>query len=219
MLGKIYKITNNLNNKVYIGQTTQSLTRRFNCHCCNDTSGRGRNMYIKRAILKYGKEHFKISLIEETPIELLDDREIYWISYYNSYEEGYNLTIGGNSNRNVMTTPIENTINISEFKSFIINNYPTVKQVIEHFPISRGTVYNLIHRLNDPNLVLNPYNPRKGKDVININTTELVDKYNEGWSILDLSKLFRIKKNKISLYLKSLGIIPRRGIKGYKHRI
>jgi DNA invertase Pin-like site-specific DNA recombinase len=45
---------------------------------------------------KYGIEHFFVEEIEET--EELDDREIYWIKYYNSYENGYNATLGGGGN-------------------------------------------------------------------------------------------------------------------------
>ena len=99
MQGKIYIIQNDFNDKVYVGQTIQSLKRRFICHCSNST-GKDKNMYIKRAILKYGKEHFKISLLEEVPIEELDEKEKLWIKTYNSYRAGYNLTEGGNSNRN-----------------------------------------------------------------------------------------------------------------------
>lgn len=52
-------------------------------------------MAIVKAIKKYGKENFIIELIEEVRTEDLDNREKYWISYYNSYEEGYNCTKGG----------------------------------------------------------------------------------------------------------------------------
>lgn len=52
-------------------------------------------MYIKRAIHKYGKDKFHISLIEEVSVEKLNEREKYWITYYDSYNNGYNLTLGG----------------------------------------------------------------------------------------------------------------------------
>ena len=42
-------------------------------------------MYIKRAIHKYGKDKFHISLLEEVSIERLNEREKYWITYYDSY--------------------------------------------------------------------------------------------------------------------------------------
>ena len=218
MIGKIYIITNDINNKVYIGQTVGSLKKRFINHCSRN-NGKSRNMFIKRAILKYGKEHFNILLIEEVEEKLLDEREIYWIKFYDSFHNGYNMTEGGNSNRNLLTTPIENTIDINEFTTYIIQNYPTAKQVEEKFSICHSTVYNLIKKLDDDRLKLNPYNPRKPKTIQDIDQEDLVNKYNDGWSIQDLVKFFHVRKNRISDYLKQLGIKPRRGIKGYIHRI
>ncbi len=218
MLGKIYKITNDINSKVYIGQTIQSLERRFNCHCSRD-NGKGGSMYIKRAILKYGREHFHIELIEEVEEALLNEREIYWIAYYNSYHNGYNLTVGGNSNRQSMTTPLENIIDVNQFKSFIITNFPTAKEVSEKFQICKTSVYNLIKRLGDDRLKLNPYNPRHAKTIADIDQNDLLHKYYDGWSIQDLVKFFHVRKNKISNFLKECNIKPRRGVKGYKHRI
>lgn len=217
-MGKIYKITNDLNDKVYVGQTTQSLSKRFNAHCSN-SNDKSSNMYIKRVILKYGREHFTITLIEECENSLLDEREIYWISYFDSYKSGYNLTEGGNSNREFLTTALEESINILDFISFIIDNYPTAKEVADKFNICHSSVYNLIKRINNPQLKLNPYNPRKAKTIEDINKEELLKLYNEGWSILDLVKKYKVRKNKISDYLKSQNIKPRRGLKGYTHRI
>ena len=75
LVGKIYVIKNDINDKVYVGQTIQTLKKRFNGHCCYSKSDRSDRMYIKRAIHKYGKEHFSIELIEECPTELLNERE------------------------------------------------------------------------------------------------------------------------------------------------
>jgi group I intron endonuclease len=67
MKGKIYKITNKLNGKIYVGQTIKSLEDRFQKHCCG-TSAKDKyhfNMAIKKAIRKYGKDNFTIELIEK----------------------------------------------------------------------------------------------------------------------------------------------------------
>jgi hypothetical protein len=48
---------------------------------------------------KYGKEHFFIELIEECPIEKLNEREQYWIAKKDTYHNGYNATIGGDGKR------------------------------------------------------------------------------------------------------------------------
>ena len=89
----IYKITNKLNGKVYIGQTRTPLNQRINKHFskakCNDNlTG------IDAAIKKYGRENFEIEQIDECSVEQLDDLERFYIAKYNSYETGYNLTKG-----------------------------------------------------------------------------------------------------------------------------
>ena len=214
--GKIYKIVNDINSKVYVGQTIQSLKKRFNGHCCYSKSDRSVNMYIKRAIHKYGKEHFTIELIEVCSINDLNTREQYWIAYYDSYNHGYNLTKGGQESNYFNLHKLENTIDLKKFQDYILEFKPLVNDVARHFGISKCSVYNLIKRLDNPNLKLESYNPRKPKP---LDEKEVLLKYNEGWSILDMCKYFRVKKDRISKCLKEQGITPRRGIKGYKHRI
>ena len=77
MMG-IYKITNLINKKCYIGQSVH-IERRFREHCNSNT-----NSYIHRAIQKYGKENFTFEVIEECSLNQLDEREKYWILFYNS---------------------------------------------------------------------------------------------------------------------------------------
>lgn len=218
-LGKIYLISNDVNNKVYVGQTTQTLKKRFNGHCCYSKSDKSQNMYIKRAIHKYGRDKFHISLLEECLLEQLNERERYWIDFYDSYNNGYNLTLGGQSSNYFSTHRLENTIDLKKFEDYILEFKPLATEVASHFGISKSSVYNLIDRLNNPNLVLNSYNPRKGKSINDIDKEELIKLYKEGWSILDLAKKYHIKKAKISRLLRESGIKIRRGIKGYKHRI
>ena len=97
MFGIIYIIKNNINKKVYIGQTIQTIEKRWQGHCRKGSHDGEKNMAIKKAILKYGKENFSIEVLEYCNIEDLDCREIYYINFYNSYEDGYNSTLGGKS--------------------------------------------------------------------------------------------------------------------------
>ena len=92
MSGIIYKFENIINGKVYIGQTVRPKKRYWE-HC----SGKEDSL-ISKAIQKYGIENFKYEVLETVDKEHLNDREIYWIEYYNSVENGYNLTYGGNQN-------------------------------------------------------------------------------------------------------------------------
>lgn len=89
----IYKISNDINDSVYIGQTIGSIQTRFKQHCYD--SKRDTNNKFHNAMRNIGIEHFKIELIEECSNEQLDNREKYWISYYDSCNNGYNSTKGG----------------------------------------------------------------------------------------------------------------------------
>ena len=95
MKGFIYKITNTINGKSYIGQTIQNVKERFYQHCATKCSKAVSNMAIHRAIKKYGKSNFTVEVIEEIDSANLNDRERYWIKYYDSYNNGYNSTKGG----------------------------------------------------------------------------------------------------------------------------
>ena len=83
----IYKTTNKLNGKVYIGQDKN-----------NNPSYYGSGKKLKYAIKKYGKENFTKEVLEECVDEAhMNEREIYWITFYNSKDEniGYNISDGG----------------------------------------------------------------------------------------------------------------------------
>ena len=91
-VGKIYKIYNTINNKVYIGQTTTTLKQRFSKHIQSIKSNDRKKMKLYNAMLKYGTSNFYIELIEDNvPTKDLIDREEYWIRYYDSVNNGYNL--------------------------------------------------------------------------------------------------------------------------------
>ena len=97
-MGYIYKITNKVNKKVYIGQTRNPIEYRWQHHLY-----KGKNpdkpdtdYPLYRAMRKYGLENFEISMVEEIDNELLDERECYWIQQENSLTpNGYNCDLGG----------------------------------------------------------------------------------------------------------------------------
>lgn len=96
-MGYIYKITNMVNNQKYIGQTVKTVEKRFTQHKNNSNKPYFFQLVLYKAFNKYGIENFKCETIEEVPNELLDEREKYWIEYYDTYFNGYNSTIGGRS--------------------------------------------------------------------------------------------------------------------------
>ena len=93
MIG-IYKFTNKKNGKVYIGQST-NIERRKQSHYWPSHS----NKTPFDKILQTYPDLFTFEVIEECLVEDLDEREKYWIKEYDSYYNGYNCTLGGNSAR------------------------------------------------------------------------------------------------------------------------
>lgn len=94
-MGYIYKIQNLINNRVYIGQTMKSYEKRFQQHKNNYDKPYFSQLTLYKAFKKYGLENFSFEPIEEIENEKLDEREKYWIDYYDSYKNGYNMTLGG----------------------------------------------------------------------------------------------------------------------------
>ena len=98
-MGYIYKITNNKNNKIYIGQTVKARpTDRYSQHkyLANHPEQEKSISYLHRAMASDGLDNFTFEVIEEVDNTLLDEREIFWIKEYNSLSpNGYNLSSGG----------------------------------------------------------------------------------------------------------------------------
>ena len=93
----IYKIVNDINDKIYIGKTEFSIEKRFKKHGRDELKERNEKRPLYSAMKKYGIEHFNIELIEET--DNPEEREIYWIEQYDSFKNGYNATIGGDGKK------------------------------------------------------------------------------------------------------------------------
>ena len=98
--GIIYKVTNLVNNKIYIGQTIRTLNTRKTVHIYRAMNNLDGNSYFHAAIRKYKESSFKWEVIWKGNIDLLNDKEIFYIqecsSYYKS-NKGYNLTLGGDN--------------------------------------------------------------------------------------------------------------------------
>lgn len=118
----IYLWTNKVNNKKYVGQT-QNMGMRFKKYKQGDF-----NPYMKKAINKYGLNNFEITILEQNiDLNLLDEKEQYWMDYYKSYNKdyGYNLCRQASSTREVVRS--EETRNKMS------------KAAIERFSLSGGT--------------------------------------------------------------------------------
>ena len=96
----IYKIENLVNHKIYIGQS-KNLHNRMLQHRSELRRRKHGNTHLQSAVDKYGIENFTFSVIEECPIEMLDEREVFWIEKLQSANRkyGYNRSLGGQANR------------------------------------------------------------------------------------------------------------------------
>lgn len=165
-MGYIYKITNDINDKIYIGLTSRSLDIRFKEHLKDSKNDLSRPLY--RAMNKYGTEHFTISLIEEVPDEILSQREQYWISKYNTYQDGYNATIGGDG---------QTKLNYQEVIN-LYNHYQNVREVARQLNVDRTSIEDILHSKNIP--VLSPglvTQQKLGKCIaqLDLNTEEIIN--------------------------------------------
>lgn len=108
--GIIYKAVSKTTGKVYIGQTTQGLQRRISQHI--RAAKNNRKGHFMNALRLYGKEDFEWSIIcsiYDSTKELISDRlnvlERYFVSEYDSFNNGYNATIGGDGTTGHSLTP------------------------------------------------------------------------------------------------------------------
>ena len=138
--GQIYIIKNKINDKVYIGQTTVNYQTRFKQHC-KPSSIRTRHYKLYNAIKKYGEENFYIELLEENiPIEKLNQREIWYIEKYDSFNFGYNSTKGGDGR----------TINKYYDEKNIValyNSGMSAREIGEKYKVCGATIIRVLHKL------------------------------------------------------------------------
>lgn len=96
----IYKITNLVNGKIYVGKTTKTAEERLKKHFTST-----HNLALKRSFAKHGKENFKIEVLEECELANINEREIFYISLFDSTNPyiGYNFTAGGEGGKDCIT--------------------------------------------------------------------------------------------------------------------
>lgn len=139
--GSIYIIKNSINNKVYIGQTVQSVKDRFRQHLKPSSLKKRGSYKIYNAINKYGYDVFYVECLENgiNPDDL-DNKEIKYIEYYNSYEEGYNSTRGGDSKT---IAKVQDIIKLKQ----LFNKGLTHKELGKVFGVNYVTIQRTLHSL------------------------------------------------------------------------
>lgn len=134
----IYKIENNINGKVYIGQSSNIL-KRWIAHknTYSNPNSKNYDYPIYRAIRKYGLENFSFEILEECSVDSLNEREKYWIQYYQSYSNGYNQDEGGNSASHFTKLSKEKVLEIIEV---LKNSKESSEKIGERFGVSGRTI-------------------------------------------------------------------------------
>lgn len=157
-MGYIYKITNLLNKKSYIGKTSFSLEVRWDKHLQNykNKNSHCYNYYLYRAMRKYEISNFKIELLEEISNDsLLNEREQYWIKFYDTFKNGYNMTLGGEGQQ---LYDKEKIISLWE-------DGKSIKEIKEIIDCSSDTIYLTIKDLDSYSPKESQMRSARGKEV------------------------------------------------------
>ena len=131
MNGFIYIIKNTVNSKVYIGQTKVSVDQRWREHLRHAQYG---DQLINRAMKKYGVDKFYVETLEICNIDVLDEREMYYIDLYDSTDKskGYNVSIGGNTPRFK-----RKVLSISDLVDLYVNKKFTLQEIADKYDVTR----------------------------------------------------------------------------------
>lgn len=186
----IYKIKNKINDKVYVGQTIQPISKRWNEHIYNAYTSETK---IARAIRKYGIKNFEISIIEECDVSDLNVKETYWIKYYDSVNTGYNIRWGGEQQSfldyDAIITEYLLTLDIYQTAKKFNIKIQTIKRILDGAHISYES---------------KPMIDEKPVDMIDINSKQIIKSFNsltdaanyqEGWNLTTISAAARGRRH------------------------
>lgn len=188
MNGYIYKITNKVNNKVYIGQTRYTIESRWRQHCKNyNFEHRPQPLY--KAFEKYGLDNFTVETIEEVQVEKLDEREMYWIAYYDSFKNGYNATLGGQGGKTLIWTDDK----YEDIRTLYLSGF-TCKKISELYNVSRWTIEQILKSL-DVKLRRHPL------DMNAQEANEFIENYKQGFSLTELAKRYNTDRETVKRFL------------------
>ena len=192
----IYIIKNLINNKVYIGQSIDIKARWEKHKKSND------NCAIHKAFKKYGLNNFSFEVIEECLPELLDERETFWIKEYNSYEKGYNMTLGGGGSLkkavqcfDELGRFVKEYNSISEAALDTNTSSEKIIAVCQHYP-QRFYAGNFQWKYSDDKTTaIQPREKQKSKEIYQFNLNgEFIQKFS---SLTTAANSLKVDKSKI----------------------
>jgi hypothetical protein len=138
--GIIYIIKNDVNSKVYVGQTTLPLEKRFYGHIKPSARDRRYNYKLYKAFKTIGVQHFYPETLEENVVvDKLDEKEIYYIDKYNSYYNGYNGTRGGKGGVLIIEKEYRDIINAYE-------SGVSTSEIAKKYSVCSATILRVLHK-------------------------------------------------------------------------
>lgn len=168
----VYCITNLINNKKYIGKTIYSVEKRFKEHCRDFRKYREEKRPLYNAMQKYGADNFKVETLIECSDTKLSDWEMFYIKKYDTYNNGYNATIGGDG-----SILYDYNLIIQEY-----NKGGTIKEVASKIGCCIDTVSNILHSNNIDIRIIN-----KGSQPIKVSQYSLDGKFIREWDSITLA--------------------------------
>lgn len=182
--GKIYKITNVITKKIYIGQTIIDTNTRLSQHFQKSEQGRKSKLYV--AMREYPKENFIIEIIEENiPINQLGEKEIYYIKKYDAVKKGYNMVETDNGRTHYANIDVETVLNM-------VDQDITNVKIAEYFNVNVATIQRLLSSMR-----INRYNKVDDEELKKL------------WNVClneDLAKYYNVDEKTIRRHAKKIGL-------------
>ena len=213
----IYKITNIINNRFYVGKSV-NIYERWKEHIrdslCSEekwnANKRGEQTPLHKAIRKYGPEAFTLKIIEQCTEEKLNEREKYWIKFFDAFESkyGYNCTLGGDGyscgGGEKAPSSILTQKEVDIIKQLLKKGY-TAKQIQEYVPKASNTTISNInngHSWIDKNQTYPISRDNGHRKFDNDTVLKIRQKYCQGESIKQLSNEYNVAESTISSLVK-----------------
>ena len=193
--GCIYIIKNKINDKVYIGQTTISARERFRQHMKPSNYKKRYKFY--KAVQEYGNENFYYEILEDhIPLNELNEKEIYYISLYDSYKNGYNSTPGGDGRQ-------INKIDDINYIKKRLSEGENGTDIAKELNVSVATVKRAI--LSESNKTLREHKPHIDDDI-------LIELHSNGYDFNYIAEYFGVNIRTVRRHAKKFnlkGVMPR----------
>jgi group I intron endonuclease len=220
----IYSITNVVTGEMYIGQTIQDFKKRWKSHISALNRGNHDNEYLQRSWNKYGEDAFKFKAIHYCDeLDILNDLEKYYIKKYDTYNNGFNMTEGGDYFLNEIPEEIrkkrlenlkkvnrersdytEHQIaKVKEMLSVLENNQISIKKISKLTGVREGVIYNVkylnswVDVRSDLNEKLKIINNKEAR-----NESIVKDLYSKKYLLNEISEKYKLSQDTIKRILR-----------------